>query len=59
MRWTGFSAASVARTCLNTHDRGGLYCMPQLEAKIGWSVKRFAPETYTRAIGLASRAGPH
>jgi NAD(P)-dependent dehydrogenase (short-subunit alcohol dehydrogenase family) len=57
MRWTGISAARVARDCLNTHDRGGLYCMPQLDAKIGWSVKRLAPETFTRTIGLAFRAG--
>jgi NAD(P)-dependent dehydrogenase (short-subunit alcohol dehydrogenase family) len=57
MRWTGISAARVARDCLNTHDRGGLYCMPQLDAKIGWNVKRLAPETFTRTIGLAFRAG--
>lgn len=56
MRWTGFSPTKVARECLDTHDRGGLYCMPQLEAKIGWGVKRFAPETFTRGIGLLSRA---
>jgi len=56
MRWTGLSAGRVARECLDTHDRGGLYCMPQLDAKIGWSIKRFAPETFTRTIGLAFRA---
>ncbi|UVO10803.1 SDR family NAD(P)-dependent oxidoreductase [Mycobacterium sp. SVM_VP21] len=56
MRWTGLSAQRVARDCLDTHDRGGLYCMPQLDAKIGWNIKRFAPETFTRAIGLAFRA---
>jgi NAD(P)-dependent dehydrogenase (short-subunit alcohol dehydrogenase family) len=59
MRWTGFSPAKVARTCLDAHDRGDLYCMPQLEAKIGWNVKRLVPGTYTRAIGLVSRAAPH
>ncbi|MCV7314884.1 SDR family NAD(P)-dependent oxidoreductase [Mycolicibacillus parakoreensis] len=59
MRWTGFSADRVARTCLDTHDRGSLYCMPQLDAKIGWGIKRFAPEIYTRGIGLVSRTGPH
>jgi NAD(P)-dependent dehydrogenase (short-subunit alcohol dehydrogenase family) len=58
MRWTGVSATRVARTCLDTHDRGGLYCMPQVEAKIGWNIKRFAPQTYTRAVGLAARVGP-
>lgn len=55
MRWTGFSPARVARMCLDTHDRGGLYCMPQPDARIGWGVKRFAPTTYTRTIGLVSR----
>ncbi|MGH3554773.1 MAG: SDR family NAD(P)-dependent oxidoreductase, partial [Mycobacterium sp.] len=58
MRWTGFSAAKVARICLDAHDRGDLYCMPQLEAKIGWNIKRLVPGVYTRTVGLASRAGP-
>lgn len=55
MRWTGFSATRVARMCLDTHDRGGLYCMPQPDARIGWGVKRLAPTTYTRTIGLVTR----
>lgn len=55
MRWTGFSAQRVARMCLDTHDRGGLYCMPQPDARIGWGIKRFAPTAYTRAVGLAAR----
>jgi len=58
MRWTGVSSERVARTCLDTHDRGGLYCMPQIDAKIGWNIKRFVPETYTRTLGLAARIGP-
>ncbi len=55
MRWTGLSAGKVARTCLDAHDRGELYCMPQFDAKIGWNIKRLAPQTYTRAAGLVSR----
>jgi NAD(P)-dependent dehydrogenase (short-subunit alcohol dehydrogenase family) len=55
MRWTGFSPERVARTCLDTLDRGGLYCMPQPDARIGWGIKRFTPTVYTRAVGLASR----
>jgi NAD(P)-dependent dehydrogenase (short-subunit alcohol dehydrogenase family) len=55
MRWTGLPADRVARMCLDTHDRGSLYCMPQLDARIGWHVKRFAPAAYTRAVGLTSR----
>jgi NAD(P)-dependent dehydrogenase (short-subunit alcohol dehydrogenase family) len=56
-RWIGFSADKIARICLDTHDRGELYCMPQIDAKIGWNIKRFAPGTYTRVAGFASRAG--
>ena len=55
MRWTGFSPARVARTCLDTLDRGGLYCMPQPDARIGWGIKRFTPTVYTRAVGLSTR----
>ncbi|EUA26431.1 short chain dehydrogenase family protein [Mycobacterium intracellulare 1956] len=55
MRWTGLSAEKVARNCLDAHDRGELYCMPQIDAKIGWNIKRLAPQTYTRAAGLVSR----
>lgn len=58
MRLTGMSAAKVARTTLDTHDRGGLYVMPQLDAKLGWAVKRHAPRSYTRALGLLERLGP-
>ena len=55
MRWTGFSPDRVARSCLDTLDRGGLYCMPQPDARIGWGVKRFVPTVYTRAAGLTTR----
>ncbi len=55
MRWTGFSPERVARTCLDTLDRGGLYCMPQPDARISWGIKRFTPTVYTRAVGLATR----
>lgn len=55
MRWTGFSSERVARTCLDTLDRGGLYCMPQPDARIGWGIKRFTPTVYTRAAGLTTR----
>lgn len=55
MRWTGFSADKVARICLDAHDHGDLYCMPQLDAQIGWHIKRLAPQAYTRAAGLVSR----
>ena len=55
MRWTGFSPERVAAKCLDTNDRGGLYCMPQPDARIGWGIKRFTPTVYTRAAGLTTR----
>jgi NAD(P)-dependent dehydrogenase (short-subunit alcohol dehydrogenase family) len=55
MRWTGFSPERVARACLDTNDRGGLYCMPQPDARIGWGIKRLTPTVYTRAVGLTTR----
>lgn len=58
MAITGLTAEKVAKTCLDAHDRGDLYCMPQLEAKIGWNIKRLAPGTYTRAVGLIGRLTP-
>lgn len=58
MRWTGMSPVKVARICLDTHDRGGLYVLPQLDARIGWQIKRTAPGLYTRAVGLLERVGP-
>ncbi|HEU0189711.1 MAG TPA: SDR family NAD(P)-dependent oxidoreductase [Mycobacterium sp.] len=55
MRWTGFSAARVARGCLDANDRGDLYCIPQLDAKLIWGTKRLAPGSYTWTLGLANR----
>lgn len=58
MRLTGMSAARVARTTLDTHDRGGLYVMPQLDAKALWRIKRAAPGAFTRGSGLLERVSP-
>ncbi len=57
MRWTGMAPQKVARMCLDTNDRGGLYCVPALDAQLAWNAKRFAPTTFTRGIGLMSRIG--
>lgn len=58
MKLTGMSPDRVARTCLDQHDRGVLYVLPQLDAKAAWQMKRHAPRTYTRAVGLLERVGP-
>jgi NAD(P)-dependent dehydrogenase (short-subunit alcohol dehydrogenase family) len=55
MKWTGVSPESVARTTLDAHDRGQLYVLPQLDAKILWQLKRTMPGTFTHAMGLIQR----
>lgn len=55
MHWTGVSAASVAKTTLDALDRGQLYVMPQLDAKLIWRLKRLAPSGYARGLGLLNR----
>jgi NAD(P)-dependent dehydrogenase (short-subunit alcohol dehydrogenase family) len=55
MKWTGISPERAARKCLNTYDRGGLYCIPQLDAKVTWRLSRLAPTLSARATGAISR----
>lgn len=58
MNMIGMSSRKVARITVDTHDRGGLYVMPQIDAKVGWEIKRHAPRSYTKALGLLERFGP-
>ncbi|MFI1915324.1 SDR family NAD(P)-dependent oxidoreductase [Nocardia sp. NPDC020380] len=55
IRWTGRPPAGIARATLDAVDRGQLYVVPQLEAKLIWQSKRLLPEPYTRAAGLLER----
>ncbi|WP_410876291.1 SDR family NAD(P)-dependent oxidoreductase [Nocardia sp. A7] len=55
LRWTGRAPAAIARTTLDAVDRGDLYVVPQLEAKVLWQAKRWLPATYTRSAGLLER----
>lgn len=57
-RVVGFSADRVARTTLDAHDRGRLYVMPQLDAKLLWRAKRLLPGPYTQVAGLIGQIGP-
>ncbi|WP_067475472.1 SDR family NAD(P)-dependent oxidoreductase [Nocardia amamiensis] len=58
MRWTGFSPERVARTALDAHDRGQLYVLPQLDARVVWLLKRHFPARYTYLLGLLDRLLP-
>ncbi|HVK99101.1 MAG TPA: SDR family NAD(P)-dependent oxidoreductase [Dongiaceae bacterium] len=52
---TGVSADSVARKTLDAADRGQLYVLPQLDARMVWRMKRLAPVSYNRGSGLIGR----
>ena len=51
----GMSAEQVARITLNGLDRGQLYVMPQLDAKLIWRLKRLLPGGYAVGTGLLNR----
>jgi len=36
-------------------DLGQLYVLPQLDARLVWRMKRFAPVSYARGAGLIGR----
>lgn len=55
MRWTGVSADDVARTTLDALDRDQLYVLPQLDARMIWRFKRYAPVSYNRGSALLGR----
>lgn len=55
MQWTGVSADRVADTTLAALDRNQLYVLPQLDARLIWRLKRYAPVSYARGAGLLGR----
>jgi len=52
MRMTGVSAEMVARKALKGLERNELYVLPQLDARLIWSVKRHLPRSYSRLTAL-------
>jgi NAD(P)-dependent dehydrogenase (short-subunit alcohol dehydrogenase family) len=58
MRTTGVTPEKIAVDTLNKYDRGRLYVVPQIDAKVVWRLKRIAPALYTRALGLLGRLAP-
>ncbi|WP_238421900.1 SDR family NAD(P)-dependent oxidoreductase [Gordonia sp. 'Campus'] len=52
---TGMTPEVVVRKALAANDRGRLYVMPQIDAKIAWRAKRLAPAAVTRVMALGTR----
>lgn len=46
---------AVAQLTLNQLDRGALYTIPQIDAKLFWLMKRLAPNTYRHLLGFGYR----
>ena len=46
---------AVAKLTLNRLDKGKLYTIPQIDAKLFWTMKRFAPHLYSRLLGFGYR----
>jgi len=57
MRWTGYSADRVAAMTLDAFDRGQLYVLPQIDARLVWRLKRALPAGYARGLGWLYRTG--
>lgn len=55
MKWTGVPTDGVVRATLDGLDRGQLYVLPQLDARMIWRMKRLMPRSYARGAGLLSR----
>ena len=55
MARTGLTPERVARETLDALDRGQLYVLPQVDAKLIWRAKRLLPVLYTRGAGLLNR----
>lgn len=49
LSWT--NSDKVARQTLSALDKGQLYMMPQIDAKIAWRIKRMAPSAYASTLG--------
>ena len=53
--WVAITAEGVAETTLKALDKGRLYVLPQVDARLIWRAKRYLPATYARGAGLLSR----
>lgn len=51
----GFAPERVAKIALDALDRGRLYVLPQLDARMVWRSKRLAPALYASGAGLINR----
>lgn len=54
----GVSPESVAIKTLDALDKNKTYVLPQTDAKVSWFIKRLAPGTWTKVMGMAAKRMP-
>jgi short-subunit dehydrogenase len=53
MNFAMTTSDSVAQLTLNRLDKGKLYTIPQLDAKVFWLMKRVSPSLYAKFLGFS------
>ena len=53
MNFAMTTSEAVAELTLNRLDKGKLYTIPQLDAKLFWLMKRVSPNLYTKFLGFS------
>jgi short-subunit dehydrogenase len=53
MNFAMTTSDSVAKLTLNRLDKGKLYTIPQLDAKLFWLMKRASPTLYAKFLGFS------
>lgn len=53
MNYAFTTSDAVAKLSLNRLDKGELYTIPQIDAKVFWSMKRTSPTMYNKFLGFS------
>lgn len=54
-RFSFTTSEDVAKLTLDRMDKGKLYTIPQIDAKLTWLAKRLMPQSYAQGMGVAYR----
>jgi hypothetical protein len=53
MNYAFTTSDNVAKLTLERLDKGELYTIPQIDAKVFWSMKRTSPTMYNKFLGFS------
>lgn len=52
MKWVGVNPGKIAVYALDAMDNGKLYVLPQIDGRVVWRLKRYAPDYYKKSVGI-------